>query len=110
VSDTTAFIAGLDTEAVGCVLARPKGDHLYFGRLSVRPQHRSRGVAAALVTAVETEARRRQLAGVELAVRIALPTNQQFFARLGYAEVARETHSGYSTPTSITMRKTTTNR
>lgn len=100
-----ALIAERAGVAVGCVLYRDKGDDLYFGRLSVPPDHRRGGVAEALVAAVEDEARARGASGVLLGVRIALPGNQRLFARLGYIEISREAHPGFTEPTSINMRK-----
>ena len=51
-------------------------DDLYFGRLSVVPEARGQGLARRLIEAVEDEARRRELAGVRLGVRIVLTENQ----------------------------------
>lgn len=91
--------------AAGCVLFRLEGDDLYFGRLSVLPGYRGKGIANALVAYVEGEAARRGCPGVVLGVRIALPSNQRFFARLGYIEVTRHAHPGFDHDTSIEMRK-----
>jgi GNAT superfamily N-acetyltransferase len=96
---------GAGRAAAGCVLFRPEGNDLYFGRLSVLPPYRNRGIAAALVAHVEAEASRRGCAGVVLGVRIALPENQRFFARLGYTEVGRHAHAGFDHDTWIEMRK-----
>ncbi len=100
-----AVIAERDGAAVGCVLYRDEGDDLYFGRLAVLPDHRRSGVAEALVAAVEDEARARGAPGVLLGVRIALTGNQRLFSRLGYVEISRDAHPGFSEPTSINMRK-----
>jgi predicted N-acetyltransferase YhbS len=100
-----AVIAERGGAAVGCVLYRDKGEDLYFGRLSVLPEHRRSGVAEALVAAVEAEARTRGASGVLLGVRIALAGNQRLFTRLGYVEISRDAHPGFSQPTSINMRK-----
>jgi predicted N-acetyltransferase YhbS len=107
-----AIIAEQDGEVLGCVMIKPVGaddsDHaadLYFGRLSVTPPARGRGIARRLVAAVEDEARRRGLAGVRLGVRIALTENQRLFTSLGYVETSREAHPGFDHPTSIRMRK-----
>ena len=54
-------------------------DDLYFGRLAVVPEARGQGIARRLIEAVEDEARRRELAGVRLGVRIVLTENQQLF-------------------------------
>ena len=102
---STAFIARLGEVAIGCVVARAKGNDLYFGRLSVLPKFRGVGAAAQLVGAVEKAAIEGRHDGVLLAVRIALPGNQRFFARLGYSEIGRTAHAGFDHPTSIDMRK-----
>lgn len=95
---------GTETVA-GCVLFRSDGNDLYFGRLSVLPAYRGAGIARALVAHVEAEAKSRGCPGVVLGVRVALPANQQFFAGLGYAEVARHKHPGFNHETWIAMRK-----
>ena len=101
-----AVIAERGGVAVGCVLYRDEGEDVYFGRLAVLPDHRRSGVAEALVGAVEAEARARGAPGVLLGVRIVLTGNQRLFTRLGYVEISREAHPGFSEPTSINMRKT----
>jgi ribosomal protein S18 acetylase RimI-like enzyme len=100
-----AVIAERNGVAVGCVLYRDEGEDLYFGRLAVLPDQRRSGVAEALVSAVEAEARARGSRSVLLGVRIALIGNQRLFTRLGYVEISRDAHPGFNEPTSINMRK-----
>jgi len=100
-----AFVALLDGAVVGGVMTKHLEGDLYFGRLAVAPGARGLGVARRLIEAVEADARTRGLPGVRLGVRIALPANQKLFAALGYVEIGREAHPGFSHPTSITMRK-----
>lgn len=107
-ADYEAAIASLETAVktvAGCVLFRPNGSDLYLGRLSVLPAYRGAGIARDLVAHVEAEAARRGWPGVVLGVRVALPANQRFFARLGYAEIARHAHPGFDHETWIEMRK-----
>ena len=101
----SAALAYVHEAAAGCVLFEPRGEDLYFGRLAVLPKYRQTGLARTLVAFVEEEASRRGCAGVLLSVRVALPANQQLFARLGYVEVGRHAHAGYDAPTWIDMRK-----
>jgi len=100
-----AIIAERNGAVVGCVMVKLLEDDLYLGRLAVVPAARGQGIARRLVEAVEDEARRRELAGVRLGVRIVLPENQKLFASLGYVEISREAHEGFDHPTSINMRK-----
>jgi GNAT superfamily N-acetyltransferase len=96
---------GGDLRVAGTVLFHPEGPDLYFGRLSVPPDGRGRGVAGVLIRFVEDEARRRGCSGIVLGVRIALPDNQRLFQRHGFAEISRHAHDGYDAPTWIRMRK-----
>lgn len=103
-----AIVAERNGEMLGCVLVEEKEGDLYFGRLSVLPSARGRGLARKLIEAVETEARRRGLGGVRLGVRVVLTDNQRLFLALGYSETSREAHPGFDHPTSINMRKALT--
>ncbi len=100
-----AIVAERNGRMLGCVMVKLTEDDLYLGRLSVLPEARGQGIARRLVEAVEDEARRRELAGVRLGVRIVLTANQRLFTALGYVEVGREAHEGFDHPTSINMRK-----
>ena len=104
-SEYGAVLAEVHDEVAGCALFRPEGADLYFGRLSVIPKYRGAGLAGVLVRHVEAEAAVRGCPGVVLGVRIALPENQRLFQHLGYVEVARHAHPGFSEPTWIEMRK-----
>jgi len=103
--ESGAIVAERNGRMIGCVMVKLIEDDLYFGRLSVVPEARGEGIARRLVEAVEDEARRRELAGVRLGVRIVLTENQQLFSSMGYVEISREAHEGFDHPTSINMRK-----
>jgi ribosomal protein S18 acetylase RimI-like enzyme len=103
--DASAIVAERNGAILGCVMTKPYEGDLYFGRLSVLPAARGLGLAKRLIDAVEAEARRRGLPGVQLGVRIALTVNQKLFHSLGYREISREAHPGFDHFTSINMRK-----
>lgn len=100
-----AILAERNGKVVGCVMVKLLDGDLYFGRLSVLPEARGLGISRRLVEAVEDEARRRELPGVRLGVRVVLTENQELFKSMGYEEVSREAHEGFDYPTSINMRK-----
>jgi predicted N-acetyltransferase YhbS len=104
-TEAGAIIAERNGEVVGCVMVKLLEGDLYLGRLSVVPAARGQGIARRLIEAVEDEARRRELLGVRLGVRIVLTGNQRLFSSLGYVEISREAHPGFDHPTSINMRK-----
>ena len=90
---------------VGAVLWEEKEGGLYLGRLAVDPAARGRGLARALIGAVEVEAMRRALPRLHLSVRLPLIDNRRLFASCGFVEAMRYAHPGYSVPTSIAMEK-----
>ena len=102
---TGGIVAEWNGRIVGCVMFRLYQGDLYFGRLSVLPEARGHKLAARLIAAVEREARKLDLLGVRLGVRVQLVENQKLFQSLGYREISREAHEGFSEPTSINMRK-----
>ncbi len=103
--DESCLLALVGSTLVGCVFYKPIGEAIYFGRLAVLPNRRGQGLARHLIAAVEAAARAAGAATVTLGVRIALPANVTMFAALGYREIGREAHPGFTEPTSITMEK-----
>lgn len=90
---------------LGAVCAQRRGDTVYLDRLAVLPAGRGRGLAAALVAAVEGFAADSGAASITLGVRLALPGNLAMFERLGYHEVGRTAHPGFAEPTSASLCK-----
>ena len=115
-SETTASIAARFADhgvavaeqkgrIIGCVFFRRQGDEIYLGRLATLPECRGQGIAGALLDHVEAEAARSGAKRVALGVRIALTDNRRFFEKRGYRETGRETHAGFTAPTSIRYEK-----
>ena len=100
-----AVLATIDDEPVGFAFYEAVDDLLYFGRLSVRPDMRNRGIGRALLDAVERRARDAGAAGIRLGVRVQLPHLVARYERLGYRLTKYMTHPGYAQPTFIHMEK-----
>ena len=100
-----AVLAEIDCEPVGFAFYEPVRGLLYFGRLSVLPDFRNRGIGRALLEYVEQRARDTGAAGVRLGVRLQLPHLVARYERLGYRTTKRMTHAGYPQPTYIFMEK-----
>jgi ribosomal protein S18 acetylase RimI-like enzyme len=98
-------LALLEHQVVGCVLYHVEDDHMYFGRLSVLPAFRNRGLARTLIDHVEARARELGLARVRLSVRIAQPHNRVYYERMGYCFVEARAHAGYAQPTYDVLEK-----
>jgi predicted N-acetyltransferase YhbS len=98
-------LALLENDVVGCVLYHAEEHYMYFGRLSVLPAWRGRGIARALIEHVEARARDLGLARVRLGVRIALPHNRAYYERMGYRLVEARAHAGYAEPTFVILEK-----
>jgi N-acetylglutamate synthase-like GNAT family acetyltransferase len=90
---------------VGAAIWYGKEDGLYFGRLSVHPEARGRGIARRLVAAAEAAARAGGLPKLLLSTRLALTDNRRLFAAAGFVETAQHAHPGYAAPTFVDMEK-----
>ena len=95
----------LDGRLVAACIWQPQEGGLYFGRLSVHPEARGRGLARALIAAAEAEALARGLPRVLLSTRLALADNRRLFAAMGFREVALQAHPGFAEPTFVDMEK-----
>jgi ribosomal protein S18 acetylase RimI-like enzyme len=101
----SCLVALAGSTPVGCVFYTPIGEAIYVSRLAVLPDRRGQGLARRLIAEVEAAAHAAGADAVTLGVRIALPGNIALFTALGYREIGREAHPGFSEPTSITMEK-----
>jgi predicted N-acetyltransferase YhbS len=99
------FVACAGPAIAGCVLWQVQPRGLYLGRLAVDPHHRGRGIAPALVAAVEAQARHLALPRLLLSTRLVLTDNRRLFARLGFVETEQHAHPGYDHPTFVDMEK-----
>lgn len=101
-----AVIALLDGVPAGCgrYEVNPERTHLYFGRLSVLPAYRQRGIAARMIGWFEEQARALGLPEVRLGARLNLPRNIDLYTRLGYEVYDYEDRPDYGR-VSAWMRK-----
>jgi ribosomal protein S18 acetylase RimI-like enzyme len=83
----------------------PRPHALYLGKLAVEPGQTRQGLARRLITQAELRARALGLPALELQTRVELTENHATFRALGFTEVARSAHQGYTSPTSIILRK-----
>lgn len=79
-----AFMALYAGEAAGCCRYRVLPDHAYAERVAVLPEHRGKGIAAALMRAFEREVLARQLSEARVRVRASVPSNLRLYENLGY--------------------------
>lgn len=87
----TMFIAELSGEAAGAVAFEERMDRpglLHLFALAVLPPLQNRGIGTRIIEAVEEEAQRRALGGVDLSVAIDNAGAIRLYERLGYAREA----------------------
>ena len=94
------LVAREGTRLAGCAFISDRGDHGYLGKLAVAGDLRGRGIARRLV-----EAAAGSHPVLRLQTRIELVENHATFARLGFREIGRTAHPGFTRPTSITMER-----
>ncbi len=96
-----ALVLYEDRVALACVRYRPEGDALYFHRLSVDPAHRRRGLACALVAALEEIARTLNKTKLTCSVRLAKEDNVALYTKLGFIQTTTRSvcRDGSAVPT-----------
>jgi putative acetyltransferase len=99
------WLATIADAAVGCVALRSLAKFAHSGevkRLYVRPQHRGRGIAAALYQRLEKYARERGYEWLYLDTTDEMVAAQRFYAALGYELTSSYNDNSQAT---IFMRK-----
>ncbi|MCB0214096.1 MAG: GNAT family N-acetyltransferase [Anaerolineae bacterium] len=104
-AEAQALVAEADGYLVGCVFFRPQAETIYIDRLAVLPTYRNRGIAGALLDAIEARALSAGTTALTLSVRLALKKQQAFYYKRGFAFQEYGTHPGYTAPTYMKMRK-----
>ena len=104
--ETATALVAIEAETlVGCVFYAPKEDHVYLSRLAVLPEYQGRGIARALLSAVEDETLDLGAEKIRLQVRLVQKRNRALYGSLGYVFYAYGAHAGYKEPTFVTLEK-----
>lgn len=106
----TEEIWSLGQPLSACMILHPRSDVLYVGKLSVAASERRRGLAGRLLDHAASRAHELDLPTLELQTRVELTENHATFLALGFYEVGRTAHDGYTRPTSITFRRSVSQR
>lgn len=87
-----ALLAIVCGEPAGSARYALMSDHIYFGRLAVLPTMRQRGVARAILCAMDQIAKNLGSREIRLATREVLGSNLRLYESAGYKVVARSLH------------------
>ena len=90
---TTGEFLVAETEAskiVACVYVERRGEHGYFGMLSVDPTYQQNGLGRAMVEAAENYCRRQGCSKMDITVLSLRPELLPFYCHLGYVETGTE--------------------
>ncbi|GHO98226.1 N-acetyltransferase [Reticulibacter mediterranei] len=87
-----AMLAEIENVAVGSAQFTLHEDHIWVGRISVLPSHRSQGIGRQMMKYIEEYARQQGLNEARLGVRQSLPGNVSFYQKLQYEIVAKKAH------------------
>jgi ribosomal protein S18 acetylase RimI-like enzyme len=100
-----ALVIETDDKIVGCVLFRPRDEGIYFERLSILPAYRNRGLGHLMLNEIEARALQSGETVIWFSVRLELTRLQDFYKDIGYVFQEYGTHTGYTEPTYMKMRK-----
>lgn len=103
--DEETWISGAPEAPSACVFLTQKPHCLYIGKLAVAEPHRGKGYARLLIDCTAARARTKGLAALEPQSRIELTEVHATLARMRFVKTGENAHDGYTSPTSITMRR-----
>lgn len=96
IESAEVWVAMAGDEVAGYAVTRHPGDSgVLLENLAVAPGHQGRGIGRSLIAHVETRARARGAAYVELFTHEAMTENRRLYGRLGYEETGYVVESGY---------------
>jgi GNAT superfamily N-acetyltransferase len=79
-----------DGRDVAALVLRAAADHLLIWSVAVLPAQQGKGLGRALMAFAEGRALARRLPEIRLYTNLLMEANRRLYARLGYAETARE--------------------
>lgn len=102
---TKGEVWAIGTPPAACMILTFKPGILYLGKLSTAAHARRKGHAKRLIEQAITRAKAHDVPLLEVQSRVELTENHALFQALGFVEVNRTAHPGFTSPTSITFRR-----
>lgn len=90
---------------IACAIFRQRDEALYVEKLAVDPANTRQGFGRAILDVAKAHATLCKCTGIRVQTRVELSENHRFFEVLGFQEIARTAHPGFTQPTSITYEK-----
>ena len=90
---------------IACAFFDIRKDVVYVGKVAVAQSHRGRNIAHKIFDMADKLAHDNTKNWLELETRIELINNHRAFGKMGFVTTAKNSHTGYEHPTSITMRR-----
>jgi ribosomal protein S18 acetylase RimI-like enzyme len=81
-------------EVIGCVYTEQVDDSLHFGLLTLSPKHRGKGIAAAVIEAIEAFARDGGYTSLSLDYMSLAPWLKGYYEKYGFKETGHRTRWG----------------
>jgi ribosomal protein S18 acetylase RimI-like enzyme len=88
-AETDFYVARQKGKIVGCVYIEPKGSRLHFGLLTVAPELRGKGLAQAMMKAIEDYAREAGFKELDLDYMSAAPWLKGYYERYGFRQTGK---------------------
>jgi RimJ/RimL family protein N-acetyltransferase len=85
-SETSFYTVLHDKDIIGCVYLEPKGSALHFGLLTLAPDFRGKGIAKAIIDAIDTYAKANNFATIDLDYMSLAPWLKKYYEKYGFIE------------------------
>ena len=94
VAETDFYVIETNQQLVGCVYLEPKERALHFGLLTVVPQHRSSGLAPAIMQAIETCAKAESFSSINFQFMSVAPWLEAYYQKYGFTRTGEVSEWG----------------
>jgi N-acetylglutamate synthase-like GNAT family acetyltransferase len=95
IASKEVWVAEVDGEIVGVVVARPEADHVFVDNVAVDPAAQGEGVGRALLERAEQRAAELGVGEIRLLTNVRMTANRALYAHLGWDEAEVREEHGY---------------
>ncbi len=94
IGETNFYTLLYGEDTVGCVYLEPRGLALHFGLLTLAPDFRGKGIAKALIEAIDTYAKANNFETIDLDYMSLAPWLKKYYEKYGFIETGEATSWG----------------
>ena len=94
IAETDFYVLRDGSLIIGCIYIKPDKTKLHFGLLTLEPSYRGKGIAAAIISAMESFGKANQFGALELDYMSLAPWLNNYYKKYGFTATGEVFHWG----------------